>query len=239
LKAVILRISEAHDTGAETDRFKLYEHMKVYTAAPPDVLRCDEKNLREHSIPNVCGVIITTNHKTDGIFLPPDDRRHFVAWSDLTKDDFSEAYWNSLWEWYDRGGNNHVAAYLAGIDLSSFNPKAPPPKTQAFWEIVDASRAPEDAELADVIDILGRPDIITVRQVVGRAPEPFADWLLDRRNSRRIPHRFEECGYVAVRNDGAKSGLWVLQNQRQVIYAKASLTPRDRIAAAQRASGAR
>jgi hypothetical protein len=128
---------------------------------------------------------------------------------------------------------------LAGIDLSSFNPKAPPPKTQAFWEIVDASRAPEDAELADVIDILGRPDIITVRQVVGRAPEPFADWLLDRRNSRRIPHRFEECGYVAVRNDGAKSGLWVLQNQRQVIYAKASLTPRDRIAAAQRASGAR
>jgi hypothetical protein len=109
--------------------------MKVYTAAPPDVLRCDEKNMREYSIPNVCGVIITTNHKADGIFLPPDDRRHYVAWSDLTKDDFSDAYWDSLWEWYDRGGSNHVAAYLAGIDLSGFNPKAPPPKTQAFWEI--------------------------------------------------------------------------------------------------------
>jgi hypothetical protein len=27
-------------------------------------------------------VIITTNHKTDGIYLEPDDRRHYVAWSD-------------------------------------------------------------------------------------------------------------------------------------------------------------
>ena len=34
------------------------------------------------------------------------------------------------------------------------DPKAPPPKTPAFWDIVDASRAPEDAELADVIDAL-------------------------------------------------------------------------------------
>jgi hypothetical protein len=212
--------------------------MKVYTAAPPDVLRCDEKNLREHSIPNVCGVIITTNHKTDGIFLPPDDRRHYVAWSDLTKDDFTETYWESLWEWYDRGGRNHVAAYLGGLDRSGFNAKAPPPKTQAFWEIVDASRAPEDAELADAIDLLGNPDIVTVSQVVRQAPQSFADWLLDRKNSRRIPHRFEECGYVAVRNDAANDGLWKI-GKRQVIYAKASLTPRDRIVAAQRATGAR
>jgi hypothetical protein len=239
LKAVILRVSEAHDTGAETDRFKLYEHMKVYTVSPPDVLLCDEKNLRAHSIPNVCGVIITTNHKTDGLFLPPDDRRHYVAWSDLTKDDFTEAYWNTLWGWYDRGGGNHVAAYLADLDLSGFNAKAPPPKTQAFWEIVHASRAPEDAELADVIDLLGNPDIVTASQVASRAPQSFADWLLDRKNSRRISHRFEECGYVAVRNDAAKSGLWVLHSKRQVIYAKASLAPRDRIAACQRASGAR
>jgi len=63
--------------------------MKSYTAAPPDVLRVDEKNLREHSVMNCCGVIITTNYKSDGIYLPADDRRHFVAWSDLTKDDFA------------------------------------------------------------------------------------------------------------------------------------------------------
>ena len=26
------------------------------------------------------GVIMTTNHKAGGLYLPPDDRRHYVAW---------------------------------------------------------------------------------------------------------------------------------------------------------------
>ena len=99
VKSVILRVSEARDLG-ETNRYAFYEHMKVFAAAPPDVLRCDEKNLREHSVMNVCGVIITTNHKTDGIYLPADDRRHYVAWSDLTKEDFVDDYWRNLWGWY-------------------------------------------------------------------------------------------------------------------------------------------
>src|SRR5262249_32973495 len=91
LQSVILRVSEARDLG-EVNRFSFYDHLKAYTAAPPDVLRVDEKNLREHYVLNCCGIIITTNHKTDGIFLPPDDRRHFVAWSELTKDDFTLDY---------------------------------------------------------------------------------------------------------------------------------------------------
>jgi hypothetical protein len=33
----------------------------------------------------------------------------------------------------------------------AFNPKAPPHKTAAFWDIVDANRAPEDGELADLL----------------------------------------------------------------------------------------
>ncbi len=82
-----MRVSEARDLG-EVNRYSFYEHLKAIIAAPPDVLRVDEKNLREYNVPNLCGVIITTNHKTDGIFLPADDRRHYVAWSDLTLDDF-------------------------------------------------------------------------------------------------------------------------------------------------------
>jgi hypothetical protein len=238
VKSVILRISEARDLG-DVNRYQFYDHLKAYTAAPPDVLLCDEKHLREHSVINCCGVIITTNYKTDGIYLPEDDRRHYVAWSDLDKKDFTTDYWNNLYHWYEHSGTEHVAAYLANLDISEFNPKAPPTKTQAFWEIVDASRAPEDAELADALDLLGKPDIVTVSQVARRTSETFAEWLLDRRNSRRIPHRFEACGYVAVRNDHRQTGVWVIEGKRQVIYAKASLTLRERIVAAQRATGAR
>jgi hypothetical protein len=62
VKSVILRVSEARDLG-DLDRYAFYDHTKIYTAAPPDVLRVDEKNLREYVVWNVCGVILTTNHK--------------------------------------------------------------------------------------------------------------------------------------------------------------------------------
>jgi hypothetical protein len=239
LKSVILRLNEACDLG-DTDRFQFYDHLKAITAAPPDVLRVDEKHLREYTVLNCTGVIITTNHKTDGIYLPADDRRHYVAWSDLKKEDFEDIYWSDLWGWYaELGGYEHVAAHLTTLDLADFNPKAPPKKTSAFWEIVDASRNPVDAELADAIDELGRPDIVTISQIATSAPARFSDWLRDRKNSRVIPHRLEECGYVAVRNPGAQDGLWKVSGKRQVIYAKSDLPIRDRFDLAQKHAGVR
>jgi hypothetical protein len=231
VKSVILRISEARDLG-EINRFAFYDHMKTYTAAPPDVLRCDEKNLREHSVLNCCGVIITSNHKTDGIYLPADDRRHFVAWSDLTLNDFPEGYWKTLWQWYENGGYEHVAAYLAGLDLTSFDPKAPPLKTAAFWQIVDANNASEEAEIDDVLDRMGRPAATTVDRIRFAADAELALWLNDRKNRKAIPHRLEKCDYVRVRNERADDGLWRLNDKRQAIYARADLTANERLKAA-------
>ena len=62
---------------------------------------------------NCCGVVITTNHKTDGIYLPADDRRHFVAWSRSHQDDFAGGYWAML-HWYETAAIT-VAAYLADV----------------------------------------------------------------------------------------------------------------------------
>jgi hypothetical protein len=236
VKAVILRISEARDLG-ELDRFAFYDHTKTLLAAPPDVLRCDEKNLREHSVLNVLGAIITTNHKSDGIYLPADDRRHFVAWSDADKSDFTDDYWTALWRWYQSGGIANVAAYLAKLDLSTFDPKAPPPKTDAFWAIVNAARAPEETELADVLESLGNPSAVTLDLLLAQAKlrqESFAEWLQDRRNRRQIPHRLEGAGYEPVRNTTANDGLWAINGRRQVVYAKTVLPVRERIAAAAR-----
>jgi hypothetical protein len=205
--------------------------MKVYTAAPPDVLRVNEKNLREYGVFNVCGVIITSNHKSDGIFLPADDRRHFVAWSNLTEKDFAQGYWSRLWGWYQNGGINHVAAYLHDFDISHFDPKAPSPKTAAWWDIVAASCAPEDAELADALDRAGNPVVTTLAEVITKASSGFAEFLSDRKNSRKLPHRFEACGYAPLRNGDAKDGLWKIGDRRQVIYARAELSVKEQRAA--------
>jgi hypothetical protein len=233
VKSVILRINEAHDLGT-ADRFKFYEHMKAYTAAPPNMLRVNEKYVPQYYIFNRCSVIMTTNYKNNGIYLPPDDRRHYVAWSDEKKANFEVDYWEKLYAFYDGGGAANVVAYLTQRDISGFNPKAPPGKTGTFWEIVNASQPSENAELADALDAMGNPNAVTIQMIIQSIPEvrnprgsigdtipaPFAEWLGDRRNSRVIPHRFEECGYVAVRNSDAKDGLWKVNGKRQVIYAK-------------------
>jgi len=230
LKSVILRISEARDTGGDFDRYQFYEHTKVYMAAPPDVLRLDEKNIKEYSIFNVTGVIITTNHKTDGLYLPSDDRRHYVAWSEKTKEDprFQDNYWNEMWFFYNNGGFAHVAAYLRQYDISGFDPKALPPKTDAFWEIADSGRSPEEPELDDALDAIGRPDAVTLATIQAAATGGFKEWIADRKNRRAIPHKMEACGYVPVRNPDRETGLWVVNGNRQVIYAKNKLSERDR-----------
>jgi hypothetical protein len=236
LKSVILRVSEVRDLG-DFDRYEFYEHCKPITAAPPDVLRVDEKNLREHAVLNCCGLIFTSNYKTNGIYLPADDRRHFVLWSDCTKEDFDQDYWNRMWRWYDSGGDRNVAAYLAALDLSAFDPKAPPFKTPAFWAIVNANRAPEDSEMADTLDRMGNPDATTLERVRTSALGEFALWLTDRKNRRTIPHRFESCGYIPVHNEDAKDGQWRIQSTRQTVYAKKTLSLRDQVTAARRLAG--
>jgi hypothetical protein len=42
-----------------------------------------------------------------------------------------------------------------------------------FWHIVYASRAPEDAGLADLIELIGNPDAMTPRQITGAAQGDF------------------------------------------------------------------
>ena len=230
VKGIILRVSEGRDLG-ETDRFKFYDHLKTITVTPPDTIRVNEKNLKEYYVPNCIGLIITTNYKTDGIFLPADDRRHFVAWSNLIKEDFPENYWNTLWGWYENdSGFEHVAAYLNALNISAFNPKAPPPKTPAFWDIINANRAPEDAELADVIDKRGNPDALTIRHLIAAATGDILEWLMERKNKRALPHRLERCSYVSVH--GPCDGQWRINGERQTIYARVKLSPQERERAA-------
>jgi hypothetical protein len=217
-KAVVLRISEARDLG-EVNRFAFYEAMKVLAASPPEALRVDEKHLAEYYIPNLVWPIITTNYKTDALYLPPDDRRHYVAWSPAKESDFEEGYWNRLWRYYDNGGLDDCAAYLADLDISEFDVKAPPPKTPAFYAIVNAQRGAEEPELEDLLDSMSRPIAVTLETLIRHASgTEIFEWLKDRKNRRIVGHRLERCGYERLDNDLSKDGLFVVGGKRQAAY---------------------
>ena len=234
-KTVVLHVNEAHDQGdsGRIDRYALYERTKIYAAAPPDVLPCVDKYIRRFYVPNVLGMVITTNHKTDGVYLPNDDRRHLVAWSECTKEEFSKEFWNDRFRWLEHeGGASHVAAYLAQRDLSAFSPGAVPRQTTAFFEIVNVNRAPEDDEIADALAELGEPGICSLLSLVTTNCAVAMEWLLDRKRRRSIPYRLERCGYRAYRNPDRADGLWIINDRRQTLYAKTTLMPRERKTAA-------
>ena len=233
-KSVILRVNEARDLG-EIDRFAFYDHSKTLIAAPPDVLRCNEKHVREYAVFNVVGVIITSNHLTDGLYLPPDDRRHFVAWSGITRETFSPAYWTEYWQWLEDRGASDVGAYLRSMDLSGFDPKAPPPRTPAFDAIVQSNQSPVDSELSDVLEALNWPEATTLGHIVNAACArnlDVAEELRDRRSRRSTPHKMERVGYVPVRNPDADDGQWKVDGKRQVVYGKKGLTLAQQLAGA-------
>jgi hypothetical protein len=85
--------------------------------------------------------------------------------------------------------------------------------------------------LADAIDALGNPRAIILRHIISHASLEFASWLRDHKNRRAIPHRFEQCGYVPVRNGDRKEGLWKVSGTRQVVYALRELSVRDQLEA--------
>lgn len=222
VQCVVARISEVHDL--KQDRMKFYEVSKVYIAAPPEALHVNQKHTREYYVPNVMGVIYTTNNLTNGLYLPSDDRRHYVAWSDAAANDFPDHYWKTLWGWLEAGGKWDVVAYLASLDITAFNPKAPPPKTSAFFAIAQSNEDPELSELAALIEQLGAPDAIVLDDIA-RAASASKQTELEReareRSMRRsMVKKLERLSYMAVRNPDAKDRQWAIQGRRVAVYAR-------------------
>jgi uncharacterized protein DUF5906 len=239
LKALIVRLNEARDVGEQgtVDRYRLYDHMKDLLAAPPNTIRVNEKYINEYFILNRSAMVITTNYR-DALYLPPDDRRHYVAFSERRGEEFPAAFWNEFWGWYQDGGFAHVAGLLYQHDLSGFDPKAEPPKTDAFRYMVSADLTSEYSDIADTIDRLKdadgqRPDALTIAELIVVAPE--LEWLRTLKMRRVMRRRLEDNGYAIVVNPDAKTdNMWAIDGKRQAIYARAELNQTQRLIAARK-----
>jgi hypothetical protein len=115
-----------------------------------------------------------------------------------------------------------VPEQLADDREPKADPKAPSPKTYAFWDIVNASRSPEDAELADVLDGIGNPAVTTLGEIINNAPPDFQEWLKNRKNSRAIPHRLG-MPLVTISREDAGQRCPVEKNAPLVAHSTATL----------------
>jgi hypothetical protein len=91
----------------------------------------------------------------------------------------------------------------------------------------------EESEFSDAINTLQHPDALTltmIEAVGGRLPNC---WITGSTSNRARPYRLALLGYSAVVNPDSKarSTRWRFEGRRQTVYAKDSLSERDRIAA--------
>jgi hypothetical protein len=230
LKSVLLRIDEVHDLGGES-KYAFHDRTKTLLAAPPTAHQINEKHTPHYSAVNICGVILTSNHD-DALYLPRDDRRHFVCTSDRTKEDFPPSHFDRLYAWFAKGGNEAIAHYLANLDLAGFSAKAPPPKTTGWQRMVAAGLAPESGDLADAIEALGNPPALTLAML---RTKPLGSDLLaaldDPKRRRNLPKRLAESGYVPVNNPDVsdRQGRWRVPSGKVSIYARRELSEAERL----------
>ncbi|HVA17458.1 MAG TPA: primase-helicase family protein [Candidatus Dormibacteraeota bacterium] len=240
LESVICLVNEAKDFG-DKDRFAFYERMKPWLGGlATGVLPVADKNVRLHPVVDVVGFVITTNHKARGLYLPEDDARHYVAWSNRTLDDWDDAasYFAALYEWYASGGYENVARFLFeyDLDLLAFSPTSPPPQTDAHHEIVRAYANPKKNALTDILEGLGSPPAVTIAELHRADPSGDLSHWITPEGRNTVAAEMEDAGYVSQGKPGSKSGRWQIGGKRKrtelIIYVKAKLTKAERERAA-------
>lgn len=111
----------------------------------------NKKFVSEFSLPDHCNYLLTSNH-ANAFYLDEDDRRFFVheVLSGRREDDF----WDRFFDWRSSGGLAALLYYFQEtLDYGQFNPKSPPPMTQAKAEMIGCTRTEVDAWIRRLPDI--------------------------------------------------------------------------------------
>lgn len=215
------------ELGDHKDAQIINARLKPLAAAPPEFLRVNQKGIKKINVRNVLSVAMTTNSKLP-FRMSGQSRRIYALWSDLNTRDASGQisqpwvdYWTHRWGWMMGEGVKHCINYLRNhVDLSDFNPGAPPPVTDFLREIQDASKSSSqqtvEAFISERVGTFGC-DLITARDAnaVLRAGETFKPDLMYARSEWFTPVKVGMLlsDTVSVRKMNAYDG-----SRRQQLY---------------------
>jgi hypothetical protein len=218
VKSVLLVINEARPHEKEHYASTFYNKIKPYLAAPPSWLAVNNKHEKVTYIPNVCHVVLTTNHVLT-VHIPEEDRRlcvlHSVAKSASERTAEENKVYQEFWDWLRDGGWEAAARWLLRRDLSKADFSIAPEtegrkrvKTSTvrrtsdtvdgllddYFDLLYETRMPEVVFLADLTQFEAH------RMTTQRGPENQI------RYCRSLDIKMEQRGYAAHRRERAESG---------------------------------
>lgn len=221
----LVRINEAANLH-EMSKWAFNERTKVLIAGSPDHVTVNPKYGTKFEVRMFCGVIVTTNHLMNGIYIPEGDRRFDViecatmAKMELEDENVRREYFSKLWRWFiEEEGDRHVAAFLTKRDISRFDPNQGQRKTAAHKSVV-AINLTSDGWLEDALEDLGKPDAVCAAIVLQRAVAKGENEAALR---TKLSSAMGRAGYCLFANPERKDGRWTLDGQRCIVYAKVGI----------------
>lgn len=224
LQTLMLTVDEVRPSKDEFHASSMYNILKPMIVAPPDTLPLNDKYQKLRYVINVLRVFITTNDWM-AMYIPPEDRRMFIMHSTLVQRwhevEGDPSYFQRLFAYFEHGGGAHVASWLRARDLSRFNPKAQVERTAGWEAISNTWSEPEDA-IGQAIDLLGTPDVLFATEMVQvqfDGAEEIAGMI---KSPRKIGHRMQRSGYVAVKPPGGED-RWVVKDANGAVKFRSRL----------------
>jgi hypothetical protein len=220
---MFVRINELESIDGPM-RFHFEDKLKIYAAAPPDVLSMERKGLDPVMVPNVFAVIATTNHLERALALSREDQRTMLCWSPITREMLPPDYNKVLGEWMAHGGSECVMQYLLNLDVSDFDPRAMAPMTRAKGDVQAVSEDPLGVSLQDLVDIMGRPMALTLADLDHASNQHQVSFdglaISSLKYRSRLPSWLRDAGYSRIANPAVSTGHFLVKGRRIIFYAR-------------------
>lgn len=174
---------------------ELESRLRPLMASPPEFVSIQKKFMPVFDVPNLSALIFLTNEQ-NALPISQEDRRYFVIWTEAPPK--SEAYYESLVDWYREGGAHKVASWLASRDVANVSLRTRAPTTSAKSEMIEATMSPLEAWLEENIRDATGPfaaDIVEAGDVLARIPKEFR-W--DSGTPRRLGNYLVKYGATAL-----------------------------------------
>jgi Family of unknown function (DUF5906)/Primase C terminal 2 (PriCT-2) len=196
---------------------EVMNRLKMYIAAPPDMVPVNEKNVKHYEVPNVARFVTFTNSRY-ALQLSDTDRRWFILWSPAEPKE--ERYYDELTMWFADNAV-FVGSWLAQRDLSYFAAQERAPMTAAKREMRLAAMGSLDYWVHEAIANRASPfetDLVSVEDVVHRLPYDARD-LRPTPNGKNVSMALKKAGALQLSRVSLGKELETTGANRTVLWA--------------------